>query len=101
MRTLTPSHSWSPNHNSACGNGCVLQTIEGAQFALGGLPSPEPGALPHVQFVNTSTGLPLGGSAGGGGATGAPFLLQVPEGQPLSLEVPSFSQDLAVYVEWA
>ena len=91
--------AWFYNRNFtqyACGNGCILQTIEGAQFALGSLPSPEPGASPRIQFVNTTSGLPLGGGAGGGGAGGGGAA-----GAPFTLQVPPFSRDLAVFVEWA
>ena len=96
--TLTGALAWFYNRNYTqygCGNGCLLQVIEGAQFTLGGLPSPAAGAQPQAAFLNTSTGLPLVGEGGGGGAVGGWV-----GGAPVTLQLPPFSQDVALWVEW-
>ena len=92
---LKGARAWFYNRNFTqygCGNGCALEEIEGAQFALGALPSPAPGAQPRAVFVNTSTGLPLAGAVAAAAAAR--------EGAPFELAVPPFFEDLAVWVEW-
>jgi hypothetical protein len=82
-----------------CGNGCELQVIAGAQFALGGLPSPAPGAQPRAQLINTSSGEPLDWQpARAGGRPRAPPAEGA--GELFSLQLPPFSRDVALWVEW-